>query len=328
MFRIASRIAGFSGLMIGVWCSHWASAQTYPSKPIRLIVPYVTGAVLDATARAVGQQVSESLGQPVIVENRPGASSIVGMEACAKAAPDGYTLCITVADSLSYNPYLFANLPYNPETDFVPVINLVRGNSMILANATAPFNSFKEMVEYSRANPGALNWGTWGPATIPDVYLQWIKHQKGVNITAVPYKGGGQAIPALLAGEINVTFMAIGVVLPQIKAGKLKSIAVVGSRRSPLLPEVPSLAEEDADPGLNSYFGVFAPVKTPRPIVERLNSEFTKALQAPKIQDFMRTQTLTVVGGSASEFAEFLTLDRTNSGRVFKTIGVRAESIP
>jgi len=305
-----------------------ALAQGFPVKPIRIIVPYVGGGAVDASARVLAVPIGESIGQTVIVENRPGGSSMVGMQACAKSPPDGYTTCMTVADSLSYNPFLFKNLPYDPDRDFAPVINLARGNSMLLAKGDAPFNSFKEMIAYARSKPGALNWGTWGPASVPDMYLQWIRHEIGVDIAAVPYKGAGQAVPALLAGEVDITYMTIGAVLPHIKSGKVKSLAVVGGRRSSLLPNVPNLVEEGADPGLNSYFGIFAPGGTPKPIVDRLNSEFAKALQAPKAQDFLRTLTLEIVGGSADEFSQFLREDRINSGRVFKAMGVKPGDAP
>lgn len=328
MKAIFIRIVGLSFALLAATQLHMASAQTYPSKPVRIIVPIVAGAVLDALARTIGQQVSESIGQPVLVENRPGGSSIIGMQTCAKAAPDGHTLCMTVADSLSYVPHLFSNLPFDPENDFAPIIYLVRGNSMLLASANAPFNSFKEMIAFAKQKPGVINWGTWGAGSIPDMYLQWTKHQTGVNITAVPYKGGGQAIPALLAGEVQVTFMAIGPMIPHIKAGKLKPIAVVGDRRSNHLPNVPSLADEGADPGVRSYFGLFAPGKTPKPIIDRLNAEFNKALQTPRLQEFVRAQTLDVVGGSAAEFAEFLKADRANAGRLFRAIGVQPSAAP
>jgi tripartite-type tricarboxylate transporter receptor subunit TctC len=306
--------------------SSWA--QTFPSKPVTLIVPYVAGGAVDATARAIGAPVGESIGQPVLVETRPGASSMIGMQACAKAAPDGHTLCLTVADSLSYNPLLFKTLLYDPDRDFVPVINLVRGNSMLIAKGNAPFGSMKELIAYARAKPGAINWGTWGPASIPEVYLNWIKRETGAAITPVPYKGAGQAVPATLAGEVDVTFMVIGAVVPHIKAGKLRSLAVIGTQRSPLLPDVPSLGEEGLDPGLRSYFGIFAPGATPRPVVDRVNAEFNKALQLPRVQQFFRTQTLDIVGGSAADFAQFLKEDRANAARVFKAIGVQPSDAP
>ncbi|MSQ52590.1 MAG: tripartite tricarboxylate transporter substrate binding protein [Betaproteobacteria bacterium] len=312
----------------GYLCALNAFAQSFPSKPIRIIVPYVGGGAVDGSARVLAVPMSEAIGQPVLVENRPGASSMVGMQACAKSASDGYTTCMTVADSLSYNPFLFKNLPYDADRDFAPVINLARGNSMLVAKGGASFNSFKEMIATAKSKPGALNWGTWGPASVPDMYLQWIRHQVGVDIAAVPYKGAGQAVPALLAGEVDVTYMTIGAMLPHIKAGKVKSLAVVGGVRSPSLPNVPHLVEEGADPGLRSYFGIFAPGGTPKPIVDRLNAEFAKALQAPKVQEYLRTLTLDIVGGSADDFAQFLREDKINSGRVFKTMGVKPGDSP
>ena len=304
-----------------------ACAQTFPSRPVRIIVPYVTGGAVDATARLLGATVAESVGQPMLVENRPGASSIIGMQACAKAPPDGYTLCMTVADSLSYNPHMFRNLPYDPDRDFAPVINLARGVSMLFAKGDAPFNSVKELIAYAKANPGKVNWGTWGAASIPDLYLQWLRRQAGVDIAAVPYKGAGAAVPATLSGEVDVTYMVIGVVIPHIKAGKAKPLAVVGNQRSPLLPDVPALSEEGMDPGLHSYFGIFATGGTPRPVVDRLNGEFNKALQQPKIEQFLRAQTLEIVGGSASDFGQFLKEDRAAAGRVFQAAGVKPTDV-
>lgn len=305
-----------------------ALGQAYPSKPIHVIVPYAAGGASDGLARVLAAQLTEAFAQPVLIENRPGGSAIIGMSACSKASPDGYTICQTVADSVSYNPYLIKNLPYDPLTDFIPVINLVRSNSMLLAKANAPFNSFKEMIAYAKVNPGVLNWGTWGAASIPDVYLQWIRHQTGVNITPVTYKGSGPSVQAVLAGEIDVTFQSIGTVMPHIKSGRVKPVAAIGAMRSPLLPDMPTLAEEGVDPGLRSYFGVFAPAKTPKAVIDRLNAEYAKALQSARVQDYIRAQSMDVVGGSAAEFADFIRSDVTNAGRVFRAIGLRPGDAP
>ncbi len=309
-------------------CHGAAQAQAFPAKPIRIIVPYAAGGPSDTLSRTTGSAVAENIGQPVLVENRPGGSSIIGMQACAKAAPDGYTICQTVADSLSYNPHVFKSLPYDADKDFEPVINLVRSNSMLIAKGNAPFGSYKEMIAWAKANPGKINFGTWGAGSIPEVYMLWLRHASGAAMTGVPYKGSGPATAAALAGEVDVTFMSIGIVAGHIRAGKLKAMAVVGTQRSPLLPETPSLGEEGADPGLRSYFGVFAPAKTPSAIVDRLNAEFAKALQTPKVQEYMRAQSFDPVGGSAKEFAEFLREDRANAGRVFRAIGVKPSDAP
>lgn len=317
----------FLTLALALACGE-STAQSYPSKPIHVIVPYAAGGIVDAVARTVGSQLAEIIGQPVIVENRPGGSTIIGMMACAKAPSDGYTLCMPGTDTMSYNPHLIKNLPYDPASDFVPIINLMRGNSMLLAKGNAPFNSFKEMIAYAKSNPGVLNWATWGAASIPDVYLQWIKHQTGVNIAPIAYKGVAPSMQAVLSGEVDVTFISIGLVLPHIRAGKAKPLAIIGNQRSPHLPGTPSLTEEGADPGMISYFGVFAPARTPKPIVDRLNAEYAKALQTPRIQEFIRAQMLDMLGGSAAEFAEFLKKDRDNAGRVFRAIGVRPSDAP
>jgi len=294
------------------------SGETYPVQPIRIIVPFPAGAVMDSTARTLGQEVSKSIGQQLIIENRPGGSFIIGNLACAKAAPDGYTICL---NTNTYSDLVFSNLPYDPHTDFAPIIHLAGISSMLVANA--PFNSFKEMIALSKAKPGSINWGTWGHATAPDIHLRWINHQMGVNITAVPYKGGTQTIPAVISGEIQITQLAVGFSMPMIRAGKLKAIAIIGDRRSPQLPDVPALAEEGASTGILSYFGLFAPAKTPKPIVDRLNSEFDKAMRVPSVQEFFRKTTLEAIGGSAEQFSTFLKADGANAAKVFKTIGIR-----
>ena len=299
-----------------------AKAQTFPLKPIRIIVPYAPGGPTDGSARAFGSQVAQSTGQQVLIENRPGGSSVIGMEACAKAQPDGYTLCLAVGDSLSYNPFLFKTLPYDPFRDFAPVINLARGNSLLVAGAKAPFSSYRNLIAFAKANPGKLNWGTWGASTTPDVYLRWINRHEAVDIVAVHYKSSPPTLAAMLAGEIDITFTAIGFALPQIKAGKLQAIAAVGTRRSTLLPDVPSLADENADPGLTSYFGIFAPARTPRPVIDALNAEFAKAMRTQAVQNFLQSVTLDAVGGSAAEFSEFIRNDQATAGRLFKAIGI------
>ncbi|MBI2962103.1 MAG: tripartite tricarboxylate transporter substrate binding protein, partial [Betaproteobacteria bacterium] len=187
MARLAQGL--FVSLLLAAGVMAAVAAADFPSKPIRVIVPYAAGGIVDAVARAVGSQLAETMGQPVVVENRPGGSAIIGMMACVKAPADGYTLCMPGTDAVSYNAYLFKNLPYDSASDLIPVICLALSNSMLAAKASARFNSFKEMIAYAKSNPGALNWATWGAASLPDVYLQWIKHQTGVDIAAIAYKG-------------------------------------------------------------------------------------------------------------------------------------------
>jgi tripartite-type tricarboxylate transporter receptor subunit TctC len=303
-----------------------AHAQSFPARAIHILLPIAPGGLLDGTVRTIAQPMSDSIDQPVLVENRPGGSTSIGMQACARSAPDGYTVCITTPDSLSYQPYLFTKLPYDPEHDFAPVTNLVIIDNVIVANPAAPFSSFKELIAYAKVNPGKVNWGTWGPGSLPDVYLQAVKQTLAIDITAVPYKGGAQAFPAILAGEVQVTFGAIGVTLAHIKAGRLKALAAT-PQASPLLPGIPTLKGEGVEPGLPSYFGVFAPANTPAPILDRLAAEFAKALAQPKVQEFLHAQVLEAVGSTPAEFAAFVKADRMNAERVFNAMGIKPTDV-
>jgi tripartite-type tricarboxylate transporter receptor subunit TctC len=306
-----------------------AVAQTYPSGPIRIIVPYGAGGVTDSLARIIGERVAEALGVPVIVENRPGASSMLGMQACANAPPNGQTVCITVPDSLSYNPQVFANLPYDPERSFAPVIRLAWTNNLLVANAKAPFNGYQDMIAYAKANPGKLNWGTWGPATLPDVYLRWIAAQTGVNIQAIPYKGGAaQVNPAVYAGEVDITYMGFGTAAPQIAAGNIKPVVAVGPQRSAFMPSLPSLGEVGVDPGLQSYFGAFAPAESPKPIVARLNAALAAAIGTPQVQTFYKNTTLVAEANTPEEFAAFVKADREVAAKVFRSINITPQTAP
>jgi len=305
------------------------SAQQFPTKPIHVIVPTSPGGLNDLTSRALGAQVAESVGQPVIVENRPGAGSMIGMSALAKSAPDGYTVALTTSEPLTYNPLLYAKLPYDPDHDFAPVSLLVTIPGILVAHPSAPASTFPELIAYAKAHPGALNYATWGPGSIPGVYLDWINRQNGVSITAVPYKGAGLAVPATVAGEVHLTYIGLGFVMSQIRGGKLKPIAVATSqKRSPALPSVPALAEFNSEPGLAAYFGVWAPARTPNALLDRLSLEFAKAMRGPKFQEIATQQILDIVGSTPAEFAAFLKEDRATATRVYKTLGIKPLDVP
>jgi tripartite-type tricarboxylate transporter receptor subunit TctC len=306
-----------------------ALAQPFPSKAIRIIVSTSPGGLTDLLSRTSGQQVSEAVGQPVVVEYRPGAGTFIGFQACEKAPPDGYTVCITTPESLVYNPLLFTKLPYDAENGFVPVAVLAHGvGGVIVAHVSAPGNSFTEMIAYAKAHPGELNFATWGAGSIPGIFLGWINYANGVSLTAVPYKGAGPSMPAIVAGQVQLTYTAIGLAAPHIKAGKLKLLAVAGAKRSPFVPDTPSLGELNSDPGLNSYFAMFAPAKTPAAVVERLNSEFVRAMHGARAKDLLSSQALIPANLTPAEFAAFLKEDRVNAARIFRTIGIRPSDAP
>jgi len=303
-------------------------AQTFPSKPIRIIVPYAPGGLVELMARSVGVHLTESMGQPIVVETRPGGSAIIGLQACAASAPDGHTLCLVVADALSYNPALFSELPFNPDTDFAPVINMGLSNNLLVANARVPFGNYKEMIAHAKANPGKLNWATWGPASLPDLYLQWIRRATGVDIAGIPYKGAGQSNPAVISGEADITYMGFGASAPMIKAGKMKPIVAVGTRRSSFMPSLSTLGEEGGDPGLQGYFAMYAPGRTPKPIVDKLNAELARAIRTPKMLEFYKTYTLEHVDNNADQFAQFARADRENALKVFRSMGIKPTRAP
>lgn len=304
-----------------------ASAQA-PGKPLRIIVPFAPGGALDVLMRRMGPIISDSTGQPVVIDNRPGGMTNIGMQACANAAPDGQTVCFTVDDSIVYNPLLFKKLPYDP-AGLVPVVHLTVPRSVLVAKASAPFNNFKEFVTYAKANPGKLNFGTWGPSSYPDLYRQWIDRSAGTHVQGVPYKGvAGGTMPAVIAGETDLTILTIGQIFPQIQAGKVKAIAILGDKRWPGLPDVSTLAENGADPGTPSAWGIFAPPGTPAATVEKLNTEFSKALGAPSVREYLQASTLDAVGGSPSDFNRFLNDLRSNAQRVFRTLDIKPADQP
>jgi tripartite-type tricarboxylate transporter receptor subunit TctC len=313
--------------LIALLACSGALAQPFANRPVRVIFPATAGSLLDTYLRAVVSQVADNTGQTMIVEDRPGASAVIGMSACAKSPPDGTTICTAIPDALTYNPLLFTNLPYDPDNDFVPVTNMTLVPGLLAARADAPFKSLKELIAYAKANPGKINWGTWGAATIPEIYMNWIAHHAGVQITGIPYKGGGAAWPAMIAGETQVTFIGLGFAQPQIRAGKAIPLAVTSPRRSKTAPNIPSLAEEVPDPGLaDTWFGVVMPAKTPRPLIDAIHREFVKAVQSQKVQDFMTQQTMEGVGSSPAEFTEFLKGQRAAAARVFQTLGLKPSS--
>jgi tripartite-type tricarboxylate transporter receptor subunit TctC len=324
------RRAGIALLAAALPCAcALAQSAAYPGKPVHVIVPYPAGGVVDGLARSLGLPLAEALGQAVIVDNRPGANTIIALEACAKAAPDGHTLCTSSSDGMSFNPYLYARLPYDADRDFAPITQLVWVNGVIVAGARVPYDSVRDMIAFARLNPGKINFASFGIGSTPHFFVEWFRKADGADIVHVPYKGSAQIIPALLSGEADVTFIAMGIVLPMIKSGKMKALAVTNPRRSQYLPEVSTLAEQGSDPQLQNWFGVFAPARTPGAVVDRLNAEFVKALRNPRFEEqFLKVQAFDAVGNSPAEFSEFLKADRANAKKVIARTGIRLEDTP
>ncbi len=314
-------LALIASLVLGV--SAGASAQTYPSRFIRMIVPYAPGGVLDALIRPIAQQLGQALGQPVVVENRPGANTAVGTGVCAKGAPDGYTICAS-GSAVTLNPLLYRSLPYDPEKDLAPITNMVFVDSVIVANAAMPFNNLREMIAYAKANPGKLNFGSFGEGSTGHLYLEWIKKNTGTDIAHIAYKGAGPVITATLTNEVQLTFMNIGAVLAQIKAGKLKPIVMPAPVRSRYMPDVPTLSEEGLDFRPSSWFGLFAAAGTPAPILAKIQIEVRKILDNEKFREqFLIPQFYEPVGSTPETFAEFLKSERQVAAQLVKTVGLK-----
>ncbi|MGB3067790.1 MAG: tripartite tricarboxylate transporter substrate binding protein [Ottowia sp.] len=304
------------------------NAQTAPHKPLKIIVPYAPGGILDTLMRRMGPLISESIGQPVIIDNRPGGLTNIGMLACAGAPADGSTVCFALEDSTVYNPLLFKRMPYDPST-LVPVIQLATARSIIVAKSAAPFNTYKEMVAFAKSKPGVLNFGTWGPASTPDLYRQWMDRSAGIDMTSVPYKGvAGGTMQAILAGEIDASVFTIGQVQAYLKDGKAKPIVILGDKRWSGMPNLTTLGEEGAEPGLTSVWGVYAPPKTPKDQVDRLNAEFAKALTHASVRELLQTNTLDPVGGTSEDFGKVLRDLRANAQRVFKALDIKPMDMP
>jgi tripartite-type tricarboxylate transporter receptor subunit TctC len=303
-----------------------AAAQTYPAKPVRVVVPYPAGGVVDGLMRSVGQQFTETVGQPLIIDNKPGANTIIALEACAKSPPDGYTLCTSSADGMSFNPHLYKTLPYDPDHDFAPITQMVWVNGAIIAGAKVPYNTVAEMISVAKVKPGTINFASFGLGSTPQFYLEWFNKRARAEMVHVVYKGMAQILPALLSGEVDVTFTAMGIVLPQIAAGEMKALAVTNPERSPYLPNVSTLAEQGLDPKLRNWFGLFAPARTPQSILDRLSQEFVKALRSQRFQEqFLEAQAFDAVGNTPAEFGAFLKQDRANAQQVVAVTGIRLD---
>ncbi len=303
------------------------SGQGYPNKTIRIVVPYPAGGGIDLISRAIGNQLSQRWGQPVVIENKPGSGTIVAAEGVAKAAPDGYTLMVTTDSTISVNPHLYARLPYDPVKDFAPITQMVLLNQLLLANAAVPANSLKELIAYAKANPGKLNYASYGSGSQPHLAMEMLKSQAGIDIVHVPYKGIPQAVPAAIAGEVQLTFSGAASSIAHIKGGRLKAIAIGGKSRLFMLPEVPTFTEGGfPEVPANAWFGLFAPAGTPREVVMKLNAELVKMLKEPEFnQKEVVAKGYELVANTPEEFTAFLVTDSQRNARAVKISGAKAE---
>jgi tripartite-type tricarboxylate transporter receptor subunit TctC len=302
-----------------------AAAQDYPSKPIRLVVPQPPGGPTDTVARVVAQKLSERLGQQVIVDNRPGAGSNIGTDLVAKAPRDGYTLVVATVQHI-VNPFLFASLPFDPVRDFTPVTLMTKAYIVLDVNPEVPVQNVKELVAYAKSRPGGVAWASAGNGSTSHLALELFKVETGVPATHVPYKGTPPALNDLLGGRVQVMFDGVITSLPQIKAGKLRPLAVASNTRSPLLPDVPTMTEAGV-PGFETVglAAIMAPSGTPPAVVDKLYREIAAVLKMPDVRSQFEAMGLEIVASSPAEFAAYIDVESKKWGKLIRDAKVTVD---
>lgn len=319
-------------LLTGVWLAALfaalpaaADAQPYPSKPIRFVVPFPAGGIADVMARVIGQKLNEAWNQPVVVENRAGAGGNIGAEIVARSPPDGYTLIMGSIGTHSVNVSLFSRLPFDPVRDFAPVALVIKADGLLVLHPSVPVKTVKELIALARARPGQLAYATAGNGTASHLAGELFKSMAKVDIVPIPYKGNVPAITNLLGGQTSMLFATMPTVLPQVKAGRLRALAVTGAQRSPAAPDVPAMAETLPGFEVTNWIGVFAPAGTPADIVARLNAEIMRIMRLPEVQSRLANEGAKFTPTTPGEFAAFVQSEITKWGKVIKESGARVD---
>jgi tripartite-type tricarboxylate transporter receptor subunit TctC len=304
-----------------------ASAQAqYPNKPIRAIVPSGVGGFGNILGRAVTESISPALKQPIVVENRVGADGIIGMEACARAAPDGYTLCLSHPAPVTISLFTRLKLPYDPVKDFIPVVQIAVNNTVMVVNSSLPVNSLAELIALAKSRPKTINWGSWGDASLSRMYLAWVENKTGTSFVHIPYKSPEQAQMAVIAGEVDVSFTNTRMTLEQMKAGRIKPVALIGRKGMAVLPKVPTFIDAGMELRFQPWVGVLVQAGTPRDIVMRLNKEVNTLLSDPTfVERHLTSVSAEPVGGTPEEFATYLDTERKTLAVLMKLANVKPE---
>jgi len=327
MKSLAKRFVVVLAAVIAIGAVAPVGAQgTYPTKPVRLVVPFPAGGTTDILARAVAQKLSETWGQQVIVDNRPGAGGNIGSELVAKSPPDGYTLLMGTVGTHAINPSLYAKMPYDHVKDFVPVILVAGVPNVLVVNPSLPVNSVQELIAYAKANPNKLNFASSGNGTSIHLSGELFRTMTGVQMTHVPYKGSSPALTDLIGGQVQLMFDNLPSSLAFIKANRLRALAVTSTTRAPALPDVPTMVEAGV-PGFeaSSWFGVLAPAGTPPDIVARINGDVAKWLATPEAREKMMAQGAIAVGGSPDDFARHIAAETAKWAKVVKESGAKVD---
>jgi tripartite-type tricarboxylate transporter receptor subunit TctC len=318
-------IFGWALGCVAVVVCHATHAQQYPARPVRLIVPYPPGGGTDTLARVVSQKLSETLGQQVVMDNRPGAGANIGMELAARSAPDGYTLVLaTISNAISAS--LYSRLNYDLVRDFAPVTLLATTPHLLAVHPSLPVGSVKDLIALAKARPGQLVYSSAGSGTPTHLAGELFDYMAGVNMTHVPYKGGGPSVVALLGGEVTASFATMPSVLPHVKSGKLRGVAVTTSRRSPSAPNLPTVAESGL-PGfdMGSWYGLMAPAGTPAAVVSHLNAETIKVLKLADVKQRLDNSGFDALVSTPEEYAAYTRSEIDKWAKIVKASGARAE---
>jgi len=311
-------------LCLSCFASH---AQGWPTKPVRIVVAYPPGGGIDVMARQIGEKLTPVWGQPVVVENKPGANTILATDLVAKSPADGHTILMTTDATFSINPHLYSKLPFDTQRDFIPVTMLVLLQQLLVAHPALPANTLPELISLAKAKPGSINYASYGSGSQPHLSGEMLKYKAGIDLVHVPYKGISLAVPAVMAGEVQLTFAGIATSMPQLKAGRIKPIAIGGSKRSALLPEVPTFAELGyPEVETHAWFGFFLPAGSPKEAVSRIHLDVKRVLDDPEFrQKQLIDKGYDVVGSSPDEFAAYIRKDSESRGRAVKISGAKAE---
>ncbi|MGZ5113085.1 MAG: Bug family tripartite tricarboxylate transporter substrate binding protein [Usitatibacter sp.] len=303
-----------------------AYAQSYPSKPVKMVVGFSPGGGTDILARIVAQKLGEAWGQSVIVENRPGASATIGAAVVAKAPPDGYTLAMGQLTPNAIAPALFASLPYDAVKDFVPIILVGTSLNVLVMNPSVPAKSVAELVALAKSKPGTLTYASSGAGSLQHIAAELFKATAGVDIVHVPFKGSSQAVIDLISGQVDMNFDSIPAVIQHVKAGKLRAIAVTSAKRASGLPEIPTIAESGfPDYDLTTWWGLFAPAGTPTEVVARIHRDTLVALQNAEVKERFAALSVDPGGGSSREFADYVRQEIAKYDRIVKQLNIKSE---
>jgi len=321
---VLQRILVVAGLLVASIAA--AFAQSYPNKPIRIIIAQAPGSATDVISRVVGNRLQESLGQPVVIEARPGAGGAVGTEAAARSAPDGYTLFMANNSTHGSNPALYPKLPYDAVNDFTPITLVAAVPYVLVVDPALPVKSVQDLIALAKSKPGKMNYASAGNGSTHQFCGELLKSMSGIDVLHIPYKGSPPAIAGLLGGEVSLMFANLTDIGSQIRSGKVKALAVTVTKRASLLPEVPTMSEAGLlGFEIGSWFGLLAPAGTPAPIVSRLNAETVKVLGRADVQSTLGAQGLELVPGSPEQFAAHIKSEIAKFTRIAKAAGIKAE---